>query len=554
MANNYNVNTAQFQPFTFEEMLKPVLMADTEHKNIQAALGEIDAKRALTEGALDKNRDVNSYNTNMDYLNTLQKVSSDLSSNGLYSVDRDQLNNLKTTYAQKIAPIERGIAARSKLAQLESNLDAKDNSMIYQRRAQDMSIDEFVKDPDGRPLNVSGNQLYTTSANAFSNLAKRIHSEGMLPSQAAGYLRNYVSRGYTEDQALKAMLGDSGYKQFQDIFNNVAQSYGLDKWEEGDPKNAAMENIYRGALHTIGVDDYKYMADREFIGPGRTANSPGPNTDEQGVLTRLIPKEMDLSKDQLKRVKNTISPLVEDLKASISNPNVNFREQILGNRYYTDAIRAVYNLPADYNIPEEYIPSTIGEVQKFIKQAEQKMQETTYKIHEHVYNISDPANSLDILSQNLGVMFSNLGTSNVVGYQNAKTSKKLDESPTDIKMINTDGSMSNNLTVGQVRKILNLKQGSINKVNPVASLSLNELEDDFRLNITNNQNESATLRIPVEYLINQSDEEDYNVGIRVRENRSKARVEKDYDKVRSNTNTLFQYADASFNTRVKPQK
>ena len=296
------------------------------------------------------------------------------------------------------------------------------------------------------------------------------------------------------------------------------------------------------------------MANREFIEPGRTANSPRPKTDEQGVLTRLIPKEMDLSKGQLKRVKNTISPLVEDLKASISNPNVNFREQILGNRYYTDAIRAVYNLPADYNIPEEYIPSTIGEVQKFIKQAEQKMQETTYKIHEHVYNISDPANSLDILSQNLGVMFSNLGTSNVVGYQNAKTSKKLDETPTDIKMINTDGSMSNNLTVGQVRKILNLKQGSINKVNPVASLSLNELEDDFRLNITNNQNESATLRIPVEYLINQSDEEDYNVGIRVRENRSKARVGKDYDKVRSNTNKLFQYADASFNTRVKPQK
>ena len=553
MANNYNVNTAQFQPFTFEEMLKPVLMADTEHKNIQAAIGELDAKRALAEGALDKNRDVNSYNTNMDYLNTLQKVSSDLASNGLYSVDRDQLNNLRTTYAQKIVPIEKRIAARSKLAQLESQLDEKDKSMIYQKRAQDMSIDDF-EDPDRRPLNVSGNQLYTTSASAFSNLAKRIHSEGMLPSQAAGYLRNYVSRGYTEGQALKAMLGDSGYKQFQEIFNNVASSYGLDKWEDGDPKSAAMENIYRGALHAIGVDDYKYMANREFIEPGRTTNSPVPKTDEQGVLTRLIPKEMDLSKDQLKRVKNTISPLVEDLKASISNPNANFREQILRNRYYTDAIRAVYNLPADYNIPEEYIPSTVGEVQKFIKQAEQKMQETTYKIHEHVYNISDPANSLDILSQNLGVMFSNLGTSNVVGYQNAKTSKNLDETPTDIKMINTDGSMSNNLTVGQVRKILNLKQGSTNEVNPVASLSLNELEDDFRLNITNNQNESATLRIPVEYLINQSDEEDYNVGIRVREDRSKARVEKDYDKVRSNTNKLFQYADASFNTRVKPQK
>lgn len=552
MANNYNVNTAQFQPFTFEEMLKPVLMADTEHKTIQSAIGELDAKRALVEGALDEKRDAPSYKTNMDYLNTLQKVSSDLSSNGLYSVDRDQLNKLRTDYASKIVPIEKGIAARSKLAQ--SELDEKDKSMIYQKRAQDLSIDYFVQDPDRRPLNVSGNQLYSTSASAFSNLAKRIHSEGMLPSQAAGYLKNYVSRGYTEDQALKAMLGDSGYKQFQDIFNNVAQSYGLDKWEEGAPKDAAMENIYRGALHAIGVDDYKYMANREFIEPGRTTNSPGPNTDEQGVLTRLIPKEMDLSKDQLKRVKNTISPLVEDLKASISDPNANFKEQILRNRYYTDAIRAVYNLPADYNIPEEYIPSTIGEVQKFIKQAEQKMQETTYRTHEHVYNISDPANSLDILSQNLGVMFSNLGTSNVVGYQNAKTSKNLDETPTDIKMINTDGSMSNNLTVGQVRKILNLKQGSINKVNPVASLSLNELEDDFRLNITNNQNESATLRIPVEYLINQSDEKDYNVGIGVRENRSKARVEKDYDKVGSNTHKLFQYADASFNTRVKPQK
>ena len=549
MANSYNINTSQYQPFTFEEMLKPVLMADTEHKNIQAALGEIDAKRALVEGALDEKRDEQSYNTNVEYLNNLNKISSALASNGLQSVNRDQLNKLRTDYASKIIPIEKGIASRSKLAQLESQLDAKDKSMIYQKRAQDMSIDDFVQDPDRRPLNVSGNQLYSTSASAFSNLAKRIHSEGMLPSQAAGYLKNYVSRGYTEDQALKAMLGNEGYKQFQDIFNNVAQSYGLDKWEEGAPKDAAMENIYRGALHAIGVDDYKYMGDKEFIEPVRQASSGGGDQpDAKGVLFRTIEKEQDLSIDQRKNVEKLVTPIMKLVEDTKDIENYDYRRAITENEDYSKAIRTVYNLPVGSKIPAQYIPTSQGELDNLVENAKRKIAQTTYKVKEHVYNIKDPKNQLDILAQNIGVQYSDIGISKSEGFQNTKTKKTLSEQPTDIKEI-TNGKLGRNLTIQEVLRLLgsvkDTKDGQTS-----AALSLNELEDDFRLTI-NGKFGTKVLRVPAFLFINQQySKEDMNLGMSAMESRKKARFDKDYDGVYKNTARLFDLADAGFNTRV----
>lgn len=111
MANIYGIPTAKFKPFTFEEMLKPVLMATEAHNQLEENYSNLAVITANLEDKLKNNpKDAELRKTYEQYRDALNNASEELYSKGLSSQSRRTFSQLKTDYASKIDPINKAYA------------------------------------------------------------------------------------------------------------------------------------------------------------------------------------------------------------------------------------------------------------------------------------------------------------------------------------------------------------------------------------------------------------------------------------------------------------
>jgi hypothetical protein len=89
-------NNAQFNPFSFDEMLKPVALYGEAYRSQEDALAELENKSAVWDGLLDKIKDAKTYKKVKKYIDGIKAASSDLSTNGLSVGTRKALLNLKS--------------------------------------------------------------------------------------------------------------------------------------------------------------------------------------------------------------------------------------------------------------------------------------------------------------------------------------------------------------------------------------------------------------------------------------------------------------------------
>lgn len=574
MANNYGTYQAEFKPYSFDELIKPVLMADQEHKLIEAGLGEIDAKRALVEGDLDSERDVIASQRHEDYLNSLLESSSTLAHEGIRGLNRKNLMDLRTAYASQIVPIEKAVQARHALAQMENQKAAQDDSTIFTRRAQDISVDEFLANPHLNPQSVSGRNLHAESAQAFSHLSKRLRAEGFSQAQVEGYLRLYKSRGRTEKEALDAMLGQGAGDEFQAIFNNIAQSYGIDQWEEGAAKNKAMDNIYRGALASIGTDDTNYMGDRvweqEQINKRQTAPRSGEEepTRHYGILSGKIAKkrELDNSQKPMSDANNQgfMNELVESINAQDEDGKVAFwtegttekerlrifEKAVKNNSNNTQAYKNMLQI-GDYSI-EEFLPQSDKELTQVIKKLNDVYTANTIRTTEYKLNVTDPENAINNIYQNV---ISAVSPSAEVGSQpKEKGSTTFNKRGSGIKKLGDDGVIGKEISVGDFYNYVTkgTTKDKEKGEKPRVSFSYADGEHYLRMNVSSSSGTDVLL-VPVRHAVAQLDINGQNVANAALKKVHQNRIFNDLDGYMYSVDEMFSSMNADPNSKMPQQ-
>lgn len=205
MANNYGVANTVFKPFSFEEMLKPALMATEAHEKKEAELNELLEDAALKDFNFAA-QDVEE-KAKYEYLvDRIKNAADQLGSKGLSGVLKNDISKLAKDYRTTLIPIQQQLAKRAELVAEQRKLKA-DNPNI--RFTKDYSLAN-LKDITGSSTYdvVDLDKMKKNVGEAFKTITSNKLRDAVATTRIKGTDKYNVLNGvgYTD-------------KEFEDAFN-----------------------------------------------------------------------------------------------------------------------------------------------------------------------------------------------------------------------------------------------------------------------------------------------------------------------------------------------
>lgn len=278
MANVYGALKTNFKPFTFEEMLKPALMATEAHNELAENISNLevivgDLKHKITQNPKDKKlREL--YDT---YTTELHNASNLLLKNGLTPEIRNTFNTLKKQYSTQFGGVEEAYKALVSQNEYLRKL-AVTNPEILVEGAGD-SLSDFMggNTPELRSVNLE--KITSDIAAAAKAESLRNVRFGKWERDANGRLLTQVNKiGLTTEEFNTALLDylegrDTPYANIVGSIYESGINMGSSLQEDGNIKrvhDAVMQGLQRG---------FAYSEDRKSqTNPGWGKRTPGPKT------------------------------------------------------------------------------------------------------------------------------------------------------------------------------------------------------------------------------------------------------------------------------------
>lgn len=285
MARGFRIHSnAVFNPFSYEQMLAPLMQAQTAYNQVQDAMLAADEEANQYKQLIDS--DEYASGILKGYNDALADMSGRLSSEGLRSVNRNSLLNLRRRYNNEVKPINDAAKTLVELQDMYRQAYAKDQTMM---RGAMPTIRDLVENPGAMPQMVSGVQLYNQGAAASKSASLRNFKETPLGSRIIrGYMEQVQERGYSQDVVNAFMQDASQIPELAAEIANIQQMYNT-----AGLQNPAQANrfIMQGILDGIQYDrktDYKYdQLGAEYRAAARARATSGAG-DDMSVLNKYL--------------------------------------------------------------------------------------------------------------------------------------------------------------------------------------------------------------------------------------------------------------------------
>lgn len=253
-------NQTNFRPFSYQEMLAPVLMATQAHQAVEEAYSELDSQANAIGSLANEANDPVTYQRYKAYEKSLRQQADALAKNGLTPGSRQSLLDLKGRYAKDITPIQNAITRRRELADEQRKALLQNPTLMFQRdmnsMSYDSSLDRFLENPDyDYGERYSGALLTQQVSQAASNLAKELTNYGN-GKRLDAYTKTFLQQhGFTRDQVLDAISNPNRAKS-QPVLNAIVEqvmgSSGMSNWADQPTMNKAYNFARQGLWSAIG--------------------------------------------------------------------------------------------------------------------------------------------------------------------------------------------------------------------------------------------------------------------------------------------------------------
>ena len=258
MANFYLVGNSRFNPFSYQELLQPALMATQAHQDIESQYAELATKANVWNEMANEQTDPYAYKMYKTYSNDLEKQAEQLAKEGLNPASRQNMLRMRQRYSSDIVPIEQAHKRRQELIDEQRKLLAQDNTLMFDRDASIMSLDDLIKSPNLSYSPVSGKDLYNKGKEAAISASSRVTN--ISPALQGQYWR--IRQGYGEEMANKFLLDQSNIPELKEAINRiVSQSNVTD-----NNKERAINYTISGIMSGLSIKD-NYQADRGYVDP-----------------------------------------------------------------------------------------------------------------------------------------------------------------------------------------------------------------------------------------------------------------------------------------------
>lgn len=358
MANYSLVIGSKYSPFTFDELLKPALMAIQAHRELEDQYSELATKANVWEEMANEQTDPTAYQMYKKYSDDLKAQADILATQGLTPGSRKVMLNMRDRYSKEIIPIETAYTRRRELANEQREALLKDNTMMYDIDASTLSLDDLIKNPELSYRNYSGAVLANQVGTAAKALARDMQENPrkwrkILDGQ---YYETMMQKGYTPEQVLLASIGDpNAPKELTNIVEQAVESSGIKNWGDDTTLRKAYEYARQGLWESVGDTTYQIQGNKAYdyameeAAQLRKEARAAAAAQQQALDTNLLainPVNIYSSREQEKAAQN------------IKDYSKYFTKDTWGNTILTEEGMEMYRKKVDRGIPPG--GSTIG--------------------------------------------------------------------------------------------------------------------------------------------------------------------------------------------------
>lgn len=282
---NYFVINSKFQPYSFDELMKPYQMYAEEYDK-QAALLDAAREKEFSPDSLDKDADAVAYDMYNNAATGLKAASDELATRGLSSKLKAQIRNTARDYKRTMDSLnqaqERLFAEQDRRAKLGPDY-------VYQQN--NLRIGDFLNgatpNQRGESLTAITNDIATEFARRAKGVStdtwsKLIDSKGKV---IGGYYdvttRSGLEAGQldlilnTDEATWKNIIADKSIPQeqketlqrFRDVIANKKAAVGFDKFDSESDKARIQSAIDLGATAGLVTEQHSYKEDKSYVNP-----------------------------------------------------------------------------------------------------------------------------------------------------------------------------------------------------------------------------------------------------------------------------------------------
>lgn len=262
MANYSLVIGSQFKPFSYSEMLQPVLMATQAHQELENQYGELATKASVWEEMANEQTDPYAYKMYKTYANDLEEQAGQLAREGLNAASRRDMLNMRARYSKEITPIEQAYTARQKQAEQQQQALLQDPTLMLSRRASTTSLDDYIRNPQLAYESYSGKLITAQAASAASALAKEMQEKPRKWRSILGnsYYETMMQKGFSSQAVLQAIQDNpNAAPQLTRIVEDAINSSGVRNWGDQATIARAIDYAKQGLWSAVGETQYQTL-------------------------------------------------------------------------------------------------------------------------------------------------------------------------------------------------------------------------------------------------------------------------------------------------------
>lgn len=266
MANYSLVIDSKYSPFTFDELLKPALMATQAHRELEDQYSELSTKANVWEDLINEQIDAELYNKVSQYSQDLKSQADLLASQGLTPASRKELLDMKGRYSKDITPIELAYNKREALVKEQREALLKDPSLIFDTDYSTASLKSIMNNPNASFNPISGEDIAKRTAVMAKEAASVVLSDPeYTPVFNSQYVQQKIQQGYDMSQIIAAAQRDpKAPKALLGIVDTIKGEVGYDKWSTDNQKKID-SYINEGLRAAIGTPKIDVMTNRGYM-------------------------------------------------------------------------------------------------------------------------------------------------------------------------------------------------------------------------------------------------------------------------------------------------
>jgi hypothetical protein len=326
MSANYITINSTFEPDDYKTMLEEAKDMTAQ----QQALEDKMTEQRTGMAALKQTANTPYARALLDQFEAhLNNASDSLSRNGLSMQTRAMAKDLIPLFSQTVLPVSTAVAAKDAMVKAQENDIKEGKDTQFDRKANDISLDEFIKNPSLTYDSQNLDNITNNSAKVFANIKNVLRSSTGGRNWMNEFGNYYMTRlnqyGLKPAEIMKGILRDpNAPTEIKVALNNLYQAQKSYKWGNQFEDDRAWEAIARGMWFGLAKPEITDVKDEAGLDALKAARAAKETVLPKESLTRLYYDYT--TDDKNKGLLYDINTLYENVKNKADGKDTQGRE------------------------------------------------------------------------------------------------------------------------------------------------------------------------------------------------------------------------------------